>query len=144
MLETTDFYLPAVTFLLGLCSGGYAAYRLITPKNKRDLELELSKTKDALSANQAHMTDHFAHTASLLENLHRQHTALHEYISTTALQIGGVDIKPILASGNTYLIESSAHANPPLDYAASRSNIGTLSENFGLQEEPIKTQPPNT
>lgn len=121
-------------------------YRGIKPKSRRTLEEELKSTNNQLQQYRTQVSDHFSHTATLVSKLTTDYATLHDYLSASAVQLGNLDIQPSLIRSYTSepgnkLEILNTQQNPPLDYAARRSNVGTLSESYGLEQDHQRRPP---
>lgn len=131
-------------FLAGALAGALLVYRGLRLQSRQQLESELKKAKLELHQHQSQTTEHFHHAAFLMGNLTRNLRDLHNYMAESSKMIGNIDIAPTLTgdpSPPAPLLGNNAVIAPPLDYAPKKSDIGTLSESYGLREEPPKKQP---
>lgn len=129
---------------IGIVIGAYLTWRGIRPQSRQQLESRLQEAEQKLKQQQAQLTEHFTHTASLVSNLTRNYRDLHDYLASSAQQLGNIDIQPVMLSDNKAapILGHGAVINPPLDYAPKKGAVGTLSETYGLREEPA-TRPPS-
>ena len=129
------------TTLIALCSGlvgmviGAMAARLLQPRSLRQMETQLQETEQKLQKKNAQIAEHFSHTASLVSNLTRNYRDLHDYLASSAQQLGNIDIQPVLQNDNPSapILGQGVVINPPLDYSPQKNN--TLSEAYGLKDE---------
>lgn len=138
MANTANIFLVAIASgAIGMMLGAFLMWRGIHPQSRQQLESRLQDAEHKLKQQQAQVTDHFTHTASLVNNLTRNYRDLHDYLATSAQQIGNIDIQPVLLSDSKAapILGRGAVINPPLDYAPKKDGIGTLNEAYGLHEE---------
>jgi len=138
MDASADMILVALTSgAVGIAIGALV-FRGIHPKSRHQLEAKLEETENKLKQKDIQITEHFTHTASLVSNMTRSYRDLHDYLSSSAQQLGNIDIQPVLLSDNKAapILGQGIVINPPLDYAPKKDNVGTLSEVYGLKDEP--------
>lgn len=138
MDTSTNMILVALTSgVIGMAAGAFLMFRGIHPKSRQQLETKLQEAQHKLKQQEAQITEHFTHTASLVSNLTRNYRDLHDYLASSAQQLGNIDIQPVLLSDSKAapILGQGVVINPPLDYAQKKSNIGTLSEVYGLKDE---------
>ncbi len=86
------------TTLIALCSGligiaiGVMATRLLKPRSQQQMEAQLQEAEQKLQKQNAQIAEHFSHTASLVSNLTRNYRDLHDYLASSAQQLGNIDI----------------------------------------------------
>jgi uncharacterized membrane-anchored protein YhcB (DUF1043 family) len=139
----TDMTLVAVgSGIIGFIIGALIM-RGLRPKNQRQLESQLEDIEQKLRQKNAQIAEHFTHTASLVSNLTRNYRDLHDYLASSAQQLGNIDIQPVLLSDDKAapILGTGAVINPPLDYAPQKNN--TLSEAYGLKDESETIEPPS-
>ncbi len=144
---SADMILVALTSgTVGIAIGAFLMFRGIHPKSRQQLEARLQETETKLKQQNAQITEHFTHTASLVSNLTRSYRDLHDYLSSSAQQLGNIDIQPVLLSDSKTapILGQGVVINPPLDYAPKKSNIGTLSEVYGLKDDASPKNNPAT
>ncbi|HQQ75527.1 MAG TPA: DUF1043 family protein [Pseudomonadales bacterium] len=126
--------------ITGIVIGAFLMFRGIHPKSRQQLEARLQDAERKLQQQNAQITEHFTHTASLVSNLTRNYRDLHDYLSSSAQQLGNIDIQPVLLSDSKSapILGQGVVINPPLDYALKKSDVGTLSEVYGLKDEAPK------
>lgn len=126
--------------IAGIAIGAFLMFRGIHPKSRQQLEARLQEAERKLQQQNAQITEHFTHTASLVSNLTRNYRDLHDYLSSSAQQLGNIDIQPVLLSDSKSapILGQGVVINPPLDYALKKSDVGTLSEVYGLKDEAPK------
>jgi uncharacterized membrane-anchored protein YhcB (DUF1043 family) len=103
----------------------------------RTLESRLEEAEHSLANYQQEVTEHFAETAQLVNNLTQNYKEVHEHLAGSALKLANVDISRQLLSTNPDDEGSELNINeetfqPPKDWAPSE---GTLSEDYGLDDE---------
>ncbi|HEY7885500.1 MAG TPA: DUF1043 family protein, partial [Cellvibrionaceae bacterium] len=116
-----------------------------------ELEKRLTETEDTLHDYQRDVTEHFARTAELVNNLTENYRAMHEHLASSALKLTTTEVSRQLLENmqrhlpgerETPLDGSSVQA--PRDWAPKRhGSKGTLSEDYGLTDselEAIKEQ----
>lgn len=138
MENTANLFLVALASgALGVMLGAFLMWRGIHPQSRQQLESRAQEAEQKLKQQQAHVTEHFAHTASLVSNLTRNYRDLHDYLSSSAQQLGNIDIQPVMLGDNKSapIFGRGAVINPPLDYAPKKDGIGTLNEAYGLRDE---------
>lgn len=135
---TTMLIVGATAFIIG-----YLLSLLLTKslspseKKSRTLETRLKETEEKLNDYQQEVTDHFAQTAQLVNNLTQNYKEVHEHLAGSALKLANVDIsRQLLDSGvndsQTDLGDSEKGFQPPKDWAPGE---GALSEGYGLDKE---------
>lgn len=133
--NNTDIILIALgTGVIGFIIGVLFA-RGLHPKSRQQLETQLQKAEHELRQKNTQIAEHFSHTASLLSNLTRNYRDLHDYLASSAQQLGNIDIQPVLQNDNQTapILGQGVVINPPLDYAPKKNN--TLSESYGLKDD---------
>lgn len=134
-----------ITGLLCLLIGaalGAAAFKLFTGRsNVRELEERLYRSEDELKKYQQDVTQHFAQTSELVNNLTRSYREVYEHLANSALKLTTPDLsRQILKSANTELLDdektyiSEEKFEVPRDWAPKKG-AGALSEDYGLHEE---------
>jgi uncharacterized membrane-anchored protein YhcB (DUF1043 family) len=129
-----------------LAGGGIAAFILYTfraPLLGRDLEQRLHHAETTLQGYQRDVTEHFAHTSQLVNNLTQSYRDVHEHLANGALKLATPAIsRQILDSANNSLggdnrsYISGQHIEPPRDWAPKAPGTkGTLSEDYGLRDD---------
>lgn len=103
----------------------------------RTLESRLEEAEHSLANYQQEVTEHFAETAQLVNNLTQNYKEVHEHLAGSALKLANVDISRQLLSTNPDDDGNELNINeetfqPPKDWAPSE---GTLSEDYGLDDE---------
>ncbi len=103
----------------------------------RALEGRLQEAEATLSNYQQEVTEHFAETAKLVNNLTQNYKEVHEHLASDALKLANIDIsRQMLSNG---VNETTGEMNvseedfqPPKDWAPSD---GTLREDYGLDAQ---------
>lgn len=131
--------------VIGILLGALLAWRFARPQSRQTLESRLQEAEQKLQRQQAQVTEHFNHTAALVSKLTRDYRDLHDYLASSAQQIGHIDIQPVMLGDikATPILGEGAVINPPLDYAPKKGNLGTLNEAYGLREE-VPAKPPGS
>lgn len=135
---TTMLIVGATAFIIG-CLLSLLLTKSLSPSEKksRTLETRLKETEEKLNDYQQEVTDHFAQTAQLVNNLTQNYKEVHEHLAGSALKLANVDIsRQLLDSGvndsQTDLGDSEKGFQPPKDWAPGE---GALSEGYGLDKE---------
>jgi uncharacterized protein len=135
---TTMLIVGATAFIIG-CLLSLLLTKSLSPSEKksRTLETRLKETEEKLNDYQQEVTDHFAQTAQLVNNLTQNYKEVHEHLAGSALKLANVDIsRQLLDSGvndsQTDLGDSEKGFQPPKDWAPGE---GALSEDYGLDKE---------
>lgn len=130
---------------IGIVLGAFLMWRGIRPQSRQQLETRVQEAEQKLKQQQAQVTEHFTHTAALVSNLTRNYRDLHDYLASSAQQIGNIDIQPVMLGDNKAapILGQGAVINPPLDYAPKKGNLGTLNEAYGLRDESPAKPPAN-
>lgn len=131
--------------LLSLVAGtvlGAVLLNLARPQgNNRELEERLYRTEDELKKYQQDVTQHFAQTSDLVNNLTHSYREVYEHLANSALKLTTPALsRQILESANSELLGSDKtviseeHYQAPRDWAPKKG-AGQLSEEYGLHEE---------
>lgn len=134
-----------ITGLLCLLGGAALAaffLRLWGPPNRtREMEERLYRAEDELKKYQQDVTEHFAHTSELVNNLTQSYREVYEHLANSALKLTTPALsRQILESANTQLLGaektyvSEEHFQAPRDWAP-KQGLGTLSEGYGLHDD---------
>lgn len=134
-----------ITSILSLLIGaalGAVAFKLVTGRsNVRALEERLHRSEEELKKYQQDVTQHFAQTSDLVNNLTRSYREVYEHLANSALKLTTPDLsRQILRSANTELLDddktylSEEQFEVPRDWAPKKG-AGALSEDYGLHEE---------
>lgn len=131
-----------VALAVGIVLGGLLARSFSSTNQKnRDLNSQLEKSESQLKDYQQEVTDHFAETAKLVNNLTQSYKDVHQHLANNALKLANVDISRQLISNNIdgEETENKIEENdfePPKDWAPKApGSQGTLSESYGLHDE---------
>lgn len=142
------------SFVIG-CIIGALLTRTLSPQQQkaRTLEGQLQDSEKKLTEYQQEVTEHFAQTAELVNNLTQSYRDVHEHLSSDALKLANVDISRQLLKnasgdddkllGETTLEEKNFQ--PPKDWAPKTpGSEGTLSESYGLSDDEYKKTDPSS
>ncbi len=146
-MDSTHLILVAIiSGMIGAAIGAFVMFRGTRLQSRQQLESSLEKAEKQLKNHQTQMTEHFTHTAALVGKLTRDYRDLHDYLASSAEQLGNVDIQPSLHSGSQSapILGQGAILNAPLDYAPKKGAVGTLNEAYGLREEEPRKPPSNS
>jgi uncharacterized membrane-anchored protein YhcB (DUF1043 family) len=134
---TTLVIVASITFIVGCLLSLLLTRSLSSSEQKtRHLETRLQEAEDNLSNYQQDVTEHFAETAQLVNNLTKNYKEVHEHLAGSALKLANVDISRQLLSTNPDDSEAELNISEeafqaPKDWAPSE---GTLSESYGLTD----------
>lgn len=109
----------------------------------RTLETRVQDAEESLATYQQEVTEHFAETAELVNNLTKNYKEVHEHLAGSALKLANVDISRQLLStqpdseGSELTLDEDTF-QPPKDWAPSE---GTLSEGYGLDDDEPSAEP---
>ena len=141
VLSIEMIIIAAVALVLGIIIGT-VLNRTVSPEatKSRALETRLQETEQKLTDYQQEVTEHFADTAKLVNNLTQSYKDVHEHLANNALRLANVDISRQLLSSSPAAEATEAHTDelpePPKDWAPkSADEQGTLREDYGLNEE---------
>ena len=132
--------------VFGLALGALLAFLAVRGRNNVDrtqeLELRLREANNKLEDFQLQVNEHFDQTAQLVHNLTESYREVHEYLANSAMRLSSQDIgRQMLDAGSGKLSENDEQLQeitPPRDWAPKEPGAkGTLSEDFGLDEEPL-------
>ena len=134
-----------VALIVGIVIGVLLGRQLSPQEQKsRELEQRLQQSEEQLSSYQQEVTEHFAHTAKLVNNLTQSYKEVHEHLATDSLRLANVDISRQLAShspsedSQSFLEDETIE--PPKDWAPKTPGLeGLLSEGYGLADEEKNT-----
>ncbi|WP_018013747.1 YhcB family protein [Teredinibacter turnerae] len=140
----------AIVLCVGALLGALISRTFLPPEQKRDLEQSLQLTRQELSQYQQDVAQHFAETSKLVHNLTQSYKEVHEHLAKGAVELTNSEIsRKIIAAGEGTLnlegtsIEGAA-VEPPKDWAPKTpGESGTLSEDYGHDEEEPVHQPPH-
>lgn len=149
MFSITFVVVVAVgSIILGIAIGSAINHSLSAEaKRSRSLKGELKNTEEKLAEYQQQVTEHFAETAKLVNNLTQSYRDVHEHLSNNALKLANVDIGRQLigkGSGEDNFLEEieidGENPQPPRDWAPKTSATSdTLSEGYRLDEDYMET-----
>ncbi|MFV8782257.1 YhcB family protein [Microbulbifer sp. SA54] len=131
--------------VLGLAAGALLAFLATRNRQNADrtqeLELSLKEANTKLEDFQQQVNEHFDQTAQLVHNLTQSYREVHEYLANSAIRLSNQDIgRQMLEAGSGELSDSHENLSvlPPRDWAPKApGEKGTLSEEFGLEKDPI-------
>lgn len=135
---TTLLIITITAFILGGLLSLMLNRSLSSSEQKtRGLETRVQQAEESLADYQQEVTDHFAETAKLVNNLTQNYKDVHEHLAGSALKLANVDISNQLLSSNVSDEESTLNVSEsdfeaPKDWAPSE---GTLSEDYGLSTD---------
>lgn len=135
--------------VFGLALGALLAF--LTTRNRQnadrtqELELRLKEANTKLEDFQLQVNEHFDQTAQLVHNLTESYREVHEYLANSAMRLSSQDIgRQMLEAGSGKLSDNDDNLSvlPPRDWAPKEPGAkGTLSEDFGIEKEPIGPAP---
>ncbi|MCH9691662.1 MAG: DUF1043 family protein [Gammaproteobacteria bacterium] len=96
---------------------------------------------------QAQINEHFDQTAKLFHSLSQSYEEVHEHMVNSALRLSNQDIgRDMLKAGSGKLRDEDENlqVQPPRDWAPKAPGAkGTLSEDFGLEDENLNSDAAN-
>lgn len=116
-------------------------------QQNKELETRLQDAEDRLNTYQNDVSEHFAETSRLVNNLTKDYKEVYEHLASSALKLTNPDIsRQLIEASKGVLIEKTAddvtaqedfdNVEPPRDWAPKTpGSTGTLSEDFGLSSE---------
>lgn len=141
-----------IAFIAGIAAGYFLSLYRNNDNRVRELETHLTSLQDKYEQYQQGVTQHFAHTAQLVNNLTNAYREVHEHLQQGAKDLCADHQRHTTANpANSFIDltapkESYPHPTmlnddkllasmmPPLDYAAKKPNDkGTLDEDFGFK-----------
>jgi len=140
-----------ITALGALITGaviGALGIKTMSPEQQRsrDMENRLDKAESQLSDYQHQVSEHFADTSQLVNDLTQSYKNVHEYLANSALKLANPDLsRQLLEAGDGTLksaevqpTDTEAEAIAPARDWAPREpgQSGQLSEEFNLNETP--------
>lgn len=143
MFSLEMIIIAAVALVIGIIIGT-VLNRTVSPEatKSRALESRLQETEQKLTDYQQEVTEHFADTAKLVNNLTQSYKDVHEHLATNALRLANVDISRQLLSSSPATADdnidsqSDESLEPPKDWAPKKADQeGTLREDYGLNED---------
>lgn len=124
-------------FAAGVVAGAGLLFWLLPARRQAgQLIRDRDEARQALDQYRDKVDDHFLHTAELVNDLTQSYRAVHEHLSTGALELcSEIGHKRAAAKSLDFTPGpgKDAPVAPPLDYAPSATG-GTLSEDFGLRQ----------
>lgn len=142
MFELTTLIITAILCLLAGAILGIIANRSMSAEQQsnRDLEKRLEKAEEKLGDYQHKVSEHFAETSQLVNNLTQSYKEVHEYLASSALDLTNPDISRKLIEAGDGNLKSATHTEvedapieAPRDWAPKPpGQKGQLSEDFGL------------
>lgn len=144
----------AIVFCLGGLLGAIISRSMFPPEQQKMLEESLKTSRSELDHYQREVSQHFAETAQLVQNLTESYKGVHDHLATGALKLTNPEItQQILEAGDKGLgIDAPDSLNEqevqaPKDWAPKMpGQAGTLSEEYGLidTEESFDNPDPKT
>lgn len=143
MFSLEMIIIAAVALVIGIIIGT-VLNRTVSPEatKSRALESRLQETEQKLTDYQQEVTEHFADTAKLVNNLTQSYKDVHEHLATNALRLANVDISRQLLSSSPATADDNIDSQsdeplePPKDWAPKKADQeGTLREDYGLNED---------
>lgn len=132
-------------FAVGGVVGAVISRAFIPPEQQKQLEQNLQATQEELNRYQQEVAEHFAETSQLINNLTHSYRSVHEHLAKGALSLTSAEIsQQMLKAGNSdapdekkqHVLEE-ANFEAPKDWAPKPpGQVGTLSEEFGLNDTP--------
>ncbi|WP_461480557.1 Z-ring associated ZapG family protein [Porticoccus sp.] len=133
-----------LTGLLGLAAGlvvGLLLGRSLNPREqqRKDTEKQLNEAQNQLKDYQHEVTEHFAKTAKLFNDLSHSYRDVHEQLSSSAMLLTNPETsRKMVDAGFGQLKDGALPITelpaPPKDYAPKVPG-GILSEEYGLRDE---------
>ena len=140
MFSIEMIIIATVALVIGIIIGT-VLNRTVSPEatKSRTLETRLQETEQKLTDYQQEVTEHFADTAKLVNNLTQSYKDVHEHLANNALRLANVDISRQLLSSSPEVENAESISDelpePPKDWAPKSANQeGTLREDYGLNE----------
>ncbi|WP_246434535.1 YhcB family protein [Teredinibacter haidensis] len=138
----------AIVFCVGGLLGAVISRTLMPPEQQKELEKSLQLTRQELNQYQQDVAQHFAETSKLVHNLTQSYKDVHEHLAKGAVQLTNSEIsRQILEAGESTLgIEvgnsiEEVQPQAPRDWAPKTpGQTGTLSEEYGLSDDPSQTE----
>lgn len=145
MFSLSTLILTGLICALGGAVAGVLLNRTLQPQQQQNRELEqrLQQAEQKLNDYQSEVTEHFAQTSQLVNNLTQSYKDVHEHLANSALKLTSADIsRQMLEAGDGKLLAegdielSEENVQPPRDWAPKAvGETGALSEEYGLREE---------
>ena len=147
MFTLSTLIISAVAALLVGTAIGAILVKSMHPQEQQNREMEnrLKNAEESLKDYQQEVSEHFAETSQLVNNLTQSYKDVHEYLANSALKLTNPDIsRQLIDAGDGKLISNTAEENAddesnteaPRDWAPKTpGETGQLSEEFGLEKE---------
>jgi uncharacterized protein len=144
-----------ITAVAALLAGGAIGAILVKSlhpqeQQNRDMEHRLESAENKLSDYQQEVSEHFAETSQLVNNLTQSYKDVHEHLANSALTLTNPDIsRQLIEAGDGKLINSDTSGDKkddtdteaPRDWAPKNpGETGQLSEEFGLDKNQEATK----
>lgn len=139
-----------ITAIAALIVGGAVGAVLVKSlhpqeQQNREMETRLENAENKLVDYQQEVSEHFAETSQLVNNLTQSYKDVHEHLANSALNLTNPDIsRQLIDAGDGKLISNETSKAPtdkeddteaPRDWAPkSPGETGQLSEEFGLDK----------
>ncbi|NIB41871.1 YhcB family protein [Pseudomaricurvus alkylphenolicus] len=144
MFELSTLILTAIVALVAGGAIGALLFKSLAPQEQQNRELEsrLQKAENKLTDYQQEVSEHFAETSQLVNNLTQSYKEVHEYLANSALKLTNPDIsRQLIDAGDGKLIANDTNVaaeestpEAPRDWAPKApGEKGQLSEDFGLE-----------
>lgn len=139
----------AIIFCIGGLLGALISRTIFPPEQQKLLEDSLKSSRDELDRYQQDVAEHFAQTASLVQNLTQSYKEVHDHLASGALNLTSPEIsQKMLRAGDESLgLEvvdklETQNVQPPKDWAPKvPGQAGTLSEEYGLEDVGLEDEP---
>ena len=147
MFTLSTLVITAVAALLVGTAIGAILVKSLHPQEQQNREMEnrLKNAEESLKDYQQEVSEHFAETSQLVNNLTQSYKEVHEHLANSALNLTNPDIsRQLIDAGDGKLISNSAESpaedeantEAPRDWAPKNpGETGQLSEEFGLDKE---------
>ncbi len=145
--------LIVTTFVALLVGGALGAIviKSVHPgeKQSRELEGRVKQAEEKLKDYQQDVSEHFAETSKLVNQLTQSYKEVHQHLADSALKLSNPDLsRQLIDAGNGKLLthddepEASDITQPPRDWAPrTPDSKGQLSEDYGLEPHPHQPTP---
>ncbi len=142
MFSFGTLIITALICLLGGGALGAVLYKLTDSSSRsKELEERVLRAEEELKHYQQDVSEHFAKTSELVNNLTQSYRDVYEHLANSALKLTTPALsRQILDSANTQLLGSEKtylseeHIEAPRDWAP-KNGTGQLSEEYGLHDE---------
>ncbi len=116
-------------------------------QQNKELETRLQEAEDRLNNYQSDVSEHFAETSRLVNNLTKDYKEVYEHLASSALKLTNPDMsRQLIEASKGALVDKELDdvtaqddfdsVEPPRDWAPKTpGSTGTLSEDFGLNSE---------